>query len=153
MRPEHTSSARRIRAAASTVPTVVFMVIASACGGSSANPIGPTSMANESPASSSPSTTTPDPRVSTSPLAYDPDIKAILQSDCVKCHGTGASGGFSVTTYAGVMAAVRPGDAQSLLVTYTQPGGCMYCHLSGDRDVRSGMIRDWVVTFDATAAR
>jgi hypothetical protein len=124
---------------------VMVMMVSVACGGSGSTPVSPTVP--------SPTTTT-DPLVSAGPLAYEPDLKAVFQSDCVRCHGSsGASGGYSMTTYAGVMAAVNRGSAQSRLVTVTQPDGSMYGHFSGDRAGRSGMVKSWVVTYNAAETR
>jgi mono/diheme cytochrome c family protein len=140
-----TFSARRISLTGLMASAAIVMMLSAACGGSSANPGSPTSPS---------SAATPDPLVSTGPLAYDPDLKAIFQSDCVRCHGSsGASGGYSATSYAGVMAAVSPGNPQSRLVTVTQPSGSMYSHFSGDRAGRSNMVRSWVVTYNAAATR
>jgi hypothetical protein len=50
-----------------------------------------------------------------------------------------------MTTYSGVMAAVRAGSASSALVIVTQPGGSMYSFLSGDRAGKAALIRTWVV--------
>jgi hypothetical protein len=50
-----------------------------------------------------------------------------------------------MTSYAGVMAAVRPGNTSSALVIVTQPGGAMYAFLTGDRTTKSAMIRTWVL--------
>jgi cytochrome c553 len=140
-------SARHIRLTGFAAVAAIAVIVSAACGGSSANPVSPTS-------SSSTTATTADSLVSTGALAYDPDLKAIFQSDCVRCHGSsGASAGYSMTSYAGVMAAVRAGNAQSLLITTTQPSGSMYSHLSGNRAGRADMIRNWVVTHSAAATR
>ena len=50
-----------------------------------------------------------------------------------------------MTSYTGVMAAVRPGSASSALVIVTQPGGMMYSLLSGDRAGKAALIRTWVL--------
>jgi mono/diheme cytochrome c family protein len=138
-------SARRIPLTGLMASAAMVMILSAACGSSTATPGSPTSPS---------STATPDPLVSTGPLAYDPDLKAIFQSDCVRCHGSsGASAGYSMTTYAGVRAAVSPGNAQSRLVTVTQPGGSMYSRFSGDNAGRSNMVKSWVVTYNAAETR
>jgi hypothetical protein len=134
--------ARGIRLAGVTALAATVMT---ACGGSSATPVSPT-------VPSSPITN--DPFVSSGPLAYDPDLKAIFQSDCVKCHGSsGGSAGISLTTYAGVMAVVSRGSAQSRLVSATQPDASMYGQFSGDRAGRAAMVKRWVVTYNAAETR
>src|SRR5438128_1424641 len=61
------------------------------------------------------------------PLAYVQDIKPLLDRDCATCHGVRENaGGYSVRTYANVMAGQRPGDARSSLVVTCAPGGSMY---------------------------
>jgi hypothetical protein len=79
-------------------------------------------------------------------VAYTQDLQPIFASDCVPCHGgRAAAGRYSMTTYAGVLAAVTPGSASSPLVLVTQPGGVMYAFLTGDRAGKSAMIRTWVL--------
>jgi len=53
------------------------------------------------------------------------------------------------TTYAGVLRAVTPGDAQSILVRATSSRGVMYPELSGNRTAKSQVIYDWVVSSSA----
>jgi hypothetical protein len=119
--------------------------------------IGPSDPANWTPApaasTSTPVTTTPTtpappstPATTTAAVAYTPDLQPIFNGDCVPCHGArSAAGRYSMTTYAGVMAAVTPRSASSPLVLATQPGGVMYSFLSGDRAGKSAMIRTWVL--------
>jgi hypothetical protein len=108
-------------------------------------------------ASSSPSPTAPsaNPAPATpQALAYTPDLEPIFQSDCVSCHGGfRVYAGYSMTSYAQVMRAVRPGDAASPLVVVTQPGGSMYRYWSGDRVSKANMVFQWVVNNGAQAAR
>jgi mono/diheme cytochrome c family protein len=103
-----------------------------------------------------PTTNTPAPTDPT-PLAYNPDMKALFQSDCTSCHGSGrADGNYRMTTYAQVMTAVSPGSASSTLVRDTQSGGSMYRYWSGSsatRQAKAAQVRSWVVTFKAQENR
>jgi hypothetical protein len=59
----------------------------------------------------------PTTGIATGPLAYVPDIKPILDQDCVQCPGRGRTDGdYRADTYADVMRNQRPGDASSSLV-------------------------------------
>ena len=103
--------------------------------------------------SGSTSTPAPSPSPPTTPstgLTYVKDVQPILAADCVRCHGPSRQdAGYNLSTYAGVMRAVTPGSANSRLVTATQPHGVMYLEFSGSESTKSGIIRDWVVTWKA----
>jgi hypothetical protein len=91
---------------------------------------------------------------SSSPLAYDPDMKPIFEYDCVYCHsGTKPSGNYSMVTYAGIMKNVNPGSASSRLVTTTQSRGSMVRYFSGDQQAKSALVLKWVVTYRAAQTR
>ncbi len=89
---------------------------------------------------------TPAPTPATAKVAYEQDVRPILETDCLGCHSQFAS-------YAGTMAYVVPGSANSSLVRATQPGGSMNSHLSGDRAGKAELIRRWVVENGAAQSR
>jgi hypothetical protein len=97
--------------------------------------------------------------VSTRQLAYIPDVKPILDRDCLSCHrsdGRGEgdrAGGYSVSTYADVMAGQRPGDAKSSLVRTCAPGGSMYRYFNGDAQTSATVLFRWLVYYDAAQTR
>jgi hypothetical protein len=92
--------------------------------------------------------------VGTQPLAYVQDIKPILDRDCLSCHrSNGAEGGYSVSTYADVLAGQRPGDAKSSLVVTCAPGGSMYGYLRGDALTSATMIFRWLVYYNGAQTR
>jgi len=73
-----------------------------------------------------------------------------LTADCTRCHNTSQhEAGYDFTSYAGVLRAVTPGNAQSILVRATGSRGVMYPEFSGDRAAKSQVIYDWVVTSNA----
>lgn len=104
-----------------------------------------------------PTGTTTTPTTTTTSLAYNQDLRAIFQSDCVSCHGAGrADGNYRMTTYQQVMTAVVPGNANSRLVRVTQLGGSMYRYWSGSaatRQAKADQVRAWVVSNNAQENR
>ena len=118
---------------------------------------GPLAPTASTPAPTPAPSATPSPGTSPSPapsptpaptvtVAYQQDVKPILDQDCASCHG-------SLGSYQGVMGLVRAGDPSCTLVRVTQLGGSMYGHLSGDRAARSDLIRRWVVDNGAAQSR
>ena len=119
---------------------LVALGLTAAC--SNGVPLGPStaSTVTSSPTPSPDADRLPTPHpgtTTTTTVAYTPDLQPIFNSDCVPCHGgRQVAARYSMTTYAGVMAAVTPRSASSALVIVTQPGGLMYPFLSGDRASR-----------------
>ena len=88
------------------------------------------------------------------PLAYVPDVKPILDADCLSCHSArNPRGNYSVATYAEVMTGQRPGDASSSLVTDCSPGGSMYGYFRGDATTKATVIFRWMVYYGAAPTR
>ena len=112
-------------------------------------PTTPTTPVTTTPVSTTPVTTTPvttTPAAAVTAVAYTQDVQPVFASDCVPCHGgRSPAARYSMSTYAGVMAAVKAGSASSALVVVTQPGGTMYSFLSGDRAGKAALIRAWVL--------
>ena len=131
------------------MPRPVFLGLAAAvlsgiaaCGGGQIIPTGPT-QTNSTGAS------IPDPTTATS-LTYTSNIAPLLQSDCVMCHNSSTrGGGYDLSSYAAVMRAVTPGNANSVLVRATQPGGLMYSMMGSSAPNGAATIRRWVVDFNA----
>jgi len=87
-------------------------------------------------------------------LTFGDDIKPILDSDCIQCHGPRLrENGVDLSTYAGVSRVVQAGNANSLLVLVTRSNGQMYPNLTGDRAAKSALIRSWVVDNAAAETR
>jgi len=131
------------------VALLALGVMTACSNGVPLGPATPTTTASTTPAPTTP-TTPPTPATPTSAtsstVAYTPDLQPIFNSDCVPCHGgRSPAARYSMTTYAGVMAAVSSRNASSALVIVTQPGGLMYSFLSGDRVGKAAMIRAWVL--------
>jgi hypothetical protein len=96
--------------------------------------------------------------ISVQQLAYVPDIKPILDRDCLECHrsngrGDDRAGGYSVSTYADVMEGQTRGDAKSSLVRTCAPGGSMYQYLRGDAQTSATMIFRWLVYYNGAQTR
>jgi hypothetical protein len=89
---------------------------------------------------------TPTPTPAAASVAYEQDIRPILEADCLNCHGQFGS-------YAGTMGYVVAGNASSRLVRATQSGGSMNRYLSGDKAGKAALIRSWVVENGAAQSR
>ena len=121
------------------LPLTALLVSAIACGSSS--PTSPSSL-------DSVSISVTGTGVST--YTYTANIAPILTTDCVSCHNaTNKQSGVNLSTYAGVMAVVTAGSANSILVKAVQPAGPMYTNLSGSRTTKVQTIYDWVVNSKA----
>jgi hypothetical protein len=128
-----------------------------ACGGGAENdddddersPSGPTAVVTPAP-QPTPAPATPAPAATPTPVAasvaYEQDVRPILENDCLSCHG-------QLGGYAGTMAYVVPGSASSRLVRATQAGGSMNRYLSGDKAGKAETIRRWVVENGAAQNR
>jgi len=92
--------------------------------------------------------TAPPPPVT--PLTYMTDIKPIMDSNCVFCHGgPQPTAGRDFSTYQGVMTVVTPGDPNSRLIQMTKPGGPMNGFLNPDPLGKADIIYRWIVNFGA----
>lgn len=118
---------------------VIFLsALGSGCAGS---PTGADSATTPGPAQ--------DPATATS-LTYTADVQPLLNNDCVPCHGgSNAGGGVSLSSYANVMRTVTAGNANSVLVLVSQPGGLMYSNWRGSAAAKAETVRRWVVDFKA----
>jgi hypothetical protein len=91
-------------------------------------------------------------------LAYVPDIKPILDRDCLECHrsngrGNERAGDYSVSTYADVMEGQTRGDAKSSLVRTCAPGGSMYQYFRGDAQTSATLLFRWLVYYNGAQTR
>jgi hypothetical protein len=108
------------------------------CGGSVSSPTAPSN-----------SITVSDPSTATS-LTYSGNIAPILASDCTFCHNSSnRNGGVDLTSYSGVLRTLTPGNANSLLIQVTRPGGLMYPNFRSTPAEKAETIRKWIVEFNA----
>ena len=108
------------------------------CGGSATSPTAPSN-----------SVTVSDPSTATS-LTYSGNIAPILASDCTYCHNSSnRNGGVDLTSYSGVLRTLTPGNASSLLIQVTRPGGLMYANFRSTPAEKAETIRKWIVDFNA----
>ena len=88
----------------------------------------------------------------TQKVTYKADIKPILDSYCVRCHGAQKlEGNYDLSNLLGILGNgsddvpnVIPGDPSSLLVLYTRPNGKMFQYLGSEN--AADLIYRWVVT-------
>jgi hypothetical protein len=84
------------------------------------------------------------------PLTYMTDIKPIMDSNCVFCHGgSQPTAGRDFSTYQGVMTVVTPGDPNSRIIQMTKPGAPMHGYLNPDPLGKADTIYRWIVNFGA----
>ncbi len=120
------------------------LVLTLACGGGT-SPVAPDTSSNATTSSTTP--TTPTSPTSSTSLTYVKDIAPILNSDCIPCHNSGRrTAGVDLSSYGGVMQVVTPGNANSILILVTQPGGLMYPAFSGNASQKATTIRTWIVS-------
>jgi hypothetical protein len=137
-------AAGAIAACSNYIPLGPSDASTSSASGTSATP-APTPGPAPTPTPPPTPTPTPSPTPTSTAVAYS-DLQPVFATDCVPCHGASRPAGrYSMTSYSGVMAAVRAGSASSALVIVTQPGGVMYAFLSGDRAGKAATIRTWVL--------
>ena len=102
-----------------------------------------------SPTAPSNSITVSDPSTATS-LSYSANIAPILASDCTFCHNSSTrNGSVDLSTYSGVLRTLTPGNANSLLIQVTRPGGLMYSNFRATPSEKAETIRKWIVEFNA----
>jgi len=83
-------------------------------------------------------------------LTYTANVAPILNTDCVRCHSaSNHQAGVDLSTYQTVLRTVTAGNANSILILVTQPGGFMFSQFSGNRTTKAGTIRDWIVSSNA----
>ena len=116
---------------------------------------GPTAVAPNTATPAAPTTASPAPTTpATITVAYEQDLKAIFQSDCVRCHsGSRPDGNYSMSSYALVMRAVTAGNSRSRLVVTTQRNASMYRYWSGNAATKAELVRSWVVDNAAAEKR
>lgn len=133
---------------------LVAAIIAAACGGGGADTgTSPSTVTTTTTTTTTPTTTTGSTTTTTA-LAYNQDIKPILDSDCIVCHGPSVhEDDVRLDTYANVIKVVRAGSASSLLVQVTRSNGIMFPNLTGDRAAKSALILAWVVNNNAAESR
>ena len=113
------------------------IALTSACGGT-ASPTSPSTVPTGSAG------------LGITTYTFTNDVKSIVNSDCISCHGSSRQeAGYNFTTYQGVMRAVIVGSDQSALVRATGTRGAMYAELSGNRAQKSQILYDWVVNSHA----
>jgi hypothetical protein len=136
-------------------PLWVAAVTFAACGGGGGADTAPSAVTVPSTSTTTPATSAGGTTTATNTaLAYNQDIKPILDSDCVPCHGSRVhEANVRLDTYADVMRVVTAGSANSLIVRETRPGAQMYVNLTGDRQAKSDLIRAWVVSASAAESR
>lgn len=119
------------------------------------SPLAPSTVTTPTtPTTTTTAASTPAPTPTTQKVAYTPDLQPFFNTDCTSCHGgSRPSGSYSMTSYSGVMKAVRVGSASSALVIVTRTSGSMYRFFSGDRAAKAAMVSQWVVTDGAPASR
>jgi hypothetical protein len=83
-------------------------------------------------------------------LTYVADVKPILDSNCIMCHGgSQPTAGLDLSTYRGVMTVATPGDPNSRIIQMTRTGGAMHGYLNPDPAGRADTIYRWIVNFGA----
>jgi mono/diheme cytochrome c family protein len=124
------------------------------------SPAAPSAVTASTTTTTAPQTTSPTTTTTTTTsapaqkIAYSPDLQSIFNADCTSCHGGNRpSGNYSMSSYSGVMKAVRVGSASSALVIVTRSSGSMYRFFSGDRAAKAAMVNQWVMTDGAAQSR
>ncbi|MEP7118022.1 MAG: c-type cytochrome domain-containing protein [Acidobacteriota bacterium] len=87
-------------------------------------------------------------------IGYTQDTKMLFDTSCTRCHSARShDGGVDLSSYPSALRTLQPGNANSLLVLQSRPGGQMYRYWRGDAAAQAELVRRWIVEFQARETR
>ena len=87
-------------------------------------------------------------------IGYTQDTKLLFDASCTRCHNTRSrDGGVDLSSYAGALRTLQPGNANSELIRQSRSGGQMFRYWRGDGAAQAEIVRRWIVEFQARENR